>query len=99
MSDGGEGRLVPRRARDEKYGPRSILHVDESVAAIVSLFVAVAAAFVIVFVDTWLGIALAAIACALYFVLSALSIGASRRRVQAQIEAFGRKRRHQRRWR
>jgi hypothetical protein len=71
----------------------------EFLPAILSLLVVVAAAFVIVLVDTGLGIALVAVAATLYFVLSFLLIGASRRRVAAQLEAFERKKRHQRRWR
>lgn len=87
------------RWKDEhrRHGLWAMFDDSELVAAIVSLLVVVAAAFVIILVDTWLGIALAAVAAALYFVLSFLHIGASRRRVAAQLEAFERKKRHQRR--
>ena len=71
----------------------------EFLPAVLSLLIVVAAAFVIILVDTWLGIALVAVAAALYFVLSFLLIGASRRRMAAQLEAFERKKRHQQRWR
>jgi hypothetical protein len=90
------------RWKDERqrHGLWSAMFDDaEFLPAILSLLVVVAAAFVIILVDTWLGIALAAVAAALYFVLSFLQIGASRRRVAAQLEAFERQKRHQRRWR
>ena len=80
-------RRHPKDADDER-GRWAILDSNEAVAAIVSLFVVVAGTFVIILVDSWLGIGLIAVACVLYFVLSALHIGASRRRVAAQLDDF-----------
>ena len=73
--------------------------VGALLSAILSLLVVVAATFVIILFDSWLGIALIAVAAVLYFVLSFLQIGASRRREAAQLAAFERKKRHRRRWR
>jgi len=94
VSGDGDGRLVPlRAAKEARRGPWSILDADEVVAAIVSLFIVVAGTFVIILVDTWLGVALVALAVVAYFVLSFLHIGASRRRVAQQFNAFDRDRR------
>ena len=92
--------LRPRWKDDrQRHGLWAAMFDDaEFLPAIVSLLIVVAAAFVIILVDTWLGIALVAVAATLYFVMSFLQIGASRRRVAAQLEAFERKKRHQRRW-
>jgi len=83
-----------RRSKDEDEQHR-ILRADEFAAAILSWLVFVAAAFVIILVDTWLGIALVAVAAVTYFVVSFLHIDASRHRVAAQLSEFERRKRNQ----
>jgi membrane protein YdbS with pleckstrin-like domain len=77
------------------HHPWSVLDTAEVIAAIASWLIAVAAAFVIILVDTWLGIALVALALVAYFAVSILHIGNSRRRVAAQLTDFERRKRGQ----
>jgi hypothetical protein len=78
----------------ESHHPWSVLDTGEVVAAIASWLVAVAAVFVIILVDTWLGIALGVLALAAYFAVSILHIGSSRKHVAAQLGDFERQKRN-----
>jgi Flp pilus assembly protein TadB len=83
------------RWKDEgqRHGLWATLEGDEFVAAILSWLVVVAGAFIIILVDTWLGIVLVAVALAVYFALSILHIGSSRRRLADQLADFERRKR------
>jgi Flp pilus assembly protein TadB len=88
-------RFKIRPGEQESRHPWSVLDTGEVIAATASWLIAVAAAFVIILIDTWLGIALGALALAAYFIVSILHIGSSRRRVADQLSDFERRKRDQ----